>query len=341
MPLTADQIGDLLKGTLEELGKGKRTFASQQHQNYEVYPKIMKKDKVIVKGGTGLQRNLQLDRVSAARNVGLFDSDNINVQDTMYQINVPWRHTTTNYAFDRRELAMNEHDPHEIYNLVKTRRDAAMLSKIELMESDFFGKPTDSSDKTTPWGLYYWIVKNATQGFNGGNPAGFSDVAGLDHANYKNYTDTYSAVTKADLIKNWRRAFRKTGFKSPISVSDYRTGNGQRFRNYVNLDLITALEDLGESQNENLGRDLASMDGNMNFRGTPIVWIPSLDDQTDDPLYMIDFNAFGAVVLRGEYMREEPKQVTAGQHTVYEVHVDTTYNYLCVDRRSQAVIYKA
>ena len=29
------------------------------------------------------------------------------------------------------------------------------------------------TDKDTPFGLAYWVVKNAQEGFYGGNPAGF------------------------------------------------------------------------------------------------------------------------------------------------------------------------
>ena len=42
---------------------------------------------------------------------------------------------------------------------------------------------------------------------------------------------------------------------------------------YVNEDTMSSLEDLGEAQNENLGRDIASMDGQIIFRRVPIIWV--------------------------------------------------------------------
>src|SRR5690606_3042281 len=108
-------------------------------------------------------------------------------------------------------------------------------------------KPADSDDKLAPFGIPYWVVKDSTAGFNGGNPSGFSSGAGgLDssrHTRWANYTDSYTNVTKADLIKKMRTAYRKIRFKSPMNVPDYRRGRGDQYRIYVNEETISDFED--------------------------------------------------------------------------------------------------
>lgn len=338
--LTDQDIQDLVVGTLKELGRLKFNQIAQRLQEYEVFSKIMKKDKVSFDGGVGVQRSIMIDHSSAAKNVGLYEVDDVNVNDVLVQINIPWRHTTTNWAFERREILMNSGGYKKIVDLLKVRRTDGMLSLVELMEEDFWSKPADSSDEVKPFGIKYWVVPNATEGFNGGNPSGFTAGAGnlnaTTYPRWKNYTAQYTDVTKADLIKKMRTAYRKIRFKSPIQISDFRKGTGEMYRLYTNETLISSLEDIGEAQNENLGRDLASMDGEMVFRKNPIKWIPQLDEDSTNPLYMVNWNYFCPVFLKGDYLRESDPMYAPNQHNTKVVHVDCTYNYLCTDRRRQA-----
>lgn len=242
MALTDSQIKDLVLGTLKELGKLKFNQVAQKLQRYECMGRIMKQDKVSFESGNGIQRNLMVDHSNAAKNVGLYQKDAVNVGDVLKTVEIPWRHTTTNYAFDRRELAMNGGES-KIVDLLKVRRTDAMLALIELMEDNFWGTPVDSSDKTTPLGVPYWLVKNSTQGFNGSYPAcAPSGAGGLIHAKWANWTDQYTAVTKADLIAKMRKAYRYIGFESPVSIPDYRSGRGDQFRLYMNETTLECLK---------------------------------------------------------------------------------------------------
>lgn len=336
--LTDQDLRDLTLGTLKHLGKLKFNQVAQNLVRYEVMGRVMRRDKVQFDSGTGIQRTLMVDHSNAARNVGLYQKDAVNVGDVLEQIEIPWRHTTTNYAFDRRELAMNGGES-KIVDLLKVRRTDGMLSLIELMEANFWGAPVNELDKTTPWGVPLWVVKNASEGFNGDKISTWSTYpGGLNHAKFRNYTAQYAAVTKADLILKMRKAHRQTGFESPINIPDYRSGRGDQFRLYVNETTLEALENLGESQNENLGRDLAPMDGTITFRRNPIVWVPYLDADTSNPIYMLNFGYFHPVFLKGEYLREGEPKPAPEQHTVSVIHIDLTWNTLCTDRRRQAVL---
>lgn len=343
MSLSDKDIADLVVATLDELGRLKFQQIAQTIQNFEVLPRILRKDRVEFQSGTGIQRTVMVDTSNAAKNVGLFQEDVVNVGDVLASMNVVWKHTTTNWAYERREMLMNR-SKSRIVSLVKVRRTDALLSLAERIETDFWNKPTDSTDTNPIFGIPYWIVKSSTTGFNGGDPSGFtSGAGGLDVSTYptwKNYTARFDDVTKDDCIKKLRTAHRKIRFKSPVNVPDFRRGNGDQYRLYVGETTISSLEDLGEAQNENLGRDLASMDGTMTFRKHPIIWVPELDSDTDKPIYMVNFATTHPVILRGDNLTETEPRLVANQHNVRAVHIDLTWNLLCIDRRRNAVLYE-
>ena len=117
------------------------------------------------------------------------------------------------------------------------------------------------------------------------------------------------------------------------------------------------MEDIGEAQNENLGRDLASVeagagadigsvDMQLVFRRHPIIWVPQLDDTSvytaaTNPVYAIDHSTFYPVVLKGDYLREGDAEKVPNQHNVFRVFVDLSYNYMCIDRRRNALFATA
>lgn len=344
MALTDQDIIDLGLSTQEKLGRMKFTEIATELPNYEILSKVMKKERVIEDGGESIRRNLMVDTSGNAKMVGLYEPDAVNVADVLAKINVPWKHGYTAYAWERRELLMNG-GPAKIVDLIKVRRTDAMISWAELVETQAWEAPSDADDNLHVFGIPYWIVKNATDGFTGAEPAcasttGVGGALTSTYPRWKNYAYTYDAVTKASLITKMRRMARQTNFKSPVDVPDYRRGLGQRYRHYMNQNTIESMEALGEAQNENLGRDLAPMDGSITFKRQPLVYVPALDADTANPIYSINWAVFHCVFLKGDVMRESKPQVSKDSHNTFVVFVDTTYNFLCSNRRLCAVGYK-
>lgn len=343
MAITDTDIADLVTTTLRDLGRNKFQQIAQSLQDYEMMGKWLTKEKIVFDSGIGIQKTLMLKTGGAAQHVGLFEEDEVNIVDLLTQLQVPWRRATTNWAFERRELLENKGKA-LIVNIMKPRRAAAMIDLAETLEASCWGTAPTAADKKEPWGVQTWIVKNSSEGFNGGLPSDHTTMANVNistYPNFKNYTNSYTSVTKADLIKKLRKAHRKIKFKSPVTIQDFRGSGGDRYRLYVNESTISDIEDLGEAQNENLGRDIASMDGQMVFRRHPILWVPQLDAQTDNPVYMLDHSCFHVVVLSGDYLRESGVQQAPKQHNVFQTFVDLSYNFCCVDRRRNAVLHVA
>ena len=340
--LVATDIADLVNGTLRELGRMKFSQIAQTLTVYEAFSHWFKRDRVSFDEGVGIQRNLMSKISNNAKHVGLMETDVVNISDVMDQLQVNWVHAQTSWAFIYQETLMNRGSA-LIYNVIQPRRADALISLVEELENKAWAAPSSSSVKTEPYGLPYWIVKDNTTGFTGAAASGHgTTVAGValaDSPNFKNYSAKYTSLSKSDAIKKLRTAHRKTGFKSPITIQDYRGSGGQRYRLYVNETTMSGIEDLGEAQNENLGRDIASMDGTITFRNHPIVWIPKLDSDTDDPIYGVDHSTFYPVCLAGDYLRESEAKPAPSQHNCFQVFVDLSYNYLCVDRRRNWVLH--
>jgi hypothetical protein len=252
------------------------------------------------------------------------------------------RHVNAHYIYDQR-LPAFQRGGTEIVNLVRSKYTGMMVSFYELLEELLWGKPTDSSDDKTPFGLAYWVVKDATEGFNGGNPSGFSDgragISTTDYPRWANWTASYTAITKEDLIRKMRRAHRRTQFRSPVSHATPNLG-GMKNGIYTNDTVIGLLEEALEAQNMNLGNDLASKDGRAVFKSTPITYAPKLDDDTTDPIYMLDWKWLAIGVLAGWENNLSSPYMVPGKHLVRRVDLDASLNMVCTDLRRQAVISK-
>lgn len=342
--LQADSVLDLVTTSLRELGRMKWSMIATSLQQYVAMPQLLKKEKVEIGSGYGIQWNVQKSLGGYAERTGLYATDNVNVADVMTTANAPWRHLKTKYAFDRREITMNS-DPARIVDLAKIRRVTAMTDLAVLMETDFWNKPVDSTDTDKAFGVPYWIVQNATEGFNGGDPSGFTAGAGgltaASVANWQNWSGQYTTVTDDDLITKMRKASTFTNFMPPVDVPQYGTNGSSQYGYYTNYSVLGTMEKLLTRQNDNLGNDLASKDGSTLFRQNPVKWVPFLEADTKNPVYGINWSVFKPVVLKGEYLREAPPQPAPSQHTVVQVFVDLTYNYACYDRRANFVLQTA
>jgi len=346
--LQADDLADLVAMTLNDMGPMKWTDISTDIQEHVALPRLMKKNRVGFRAGPQIEWNVQVTHSNAARNVGLYERDNVNVGDVMKKAKIDWRHSTVDYAFERREISFNR-EPARIVSLLKIRRADAMIALAEKMEDNFWSCPSTSSNEVDPHGVPYWIVwsdnsgTNPTGGFDGGAPTGHSLVANLDPATYtrwKNWCAKYTNVSKTDLVRKWRKAATFTKFKAPTEIPEYNTGS--RYGYYTNYTVIGQLEEVLEAQNDNLGKDVASMDGALQFRKNPVIWVPKLETHTPvDAIYGINWGVFKTIFLKGEYMREDGPSKVPGMHNTMQVFIDLTYNWELRNRRLCFVLAKS
>lgn len=368
MSINASDLADLITTTQKELGELRYTDLSTDIQEYTALSRMMQESSVTFEAGPSIQWNLMTDNSGAAKQTGLFAVDSLNIGDVMSTAEIGWKHTTVNYAIERREIAFNR-DPRKLVDLVKVRRNDAMTSLTDHLETQFWSIPSNELDVN---GVGYWIsdavgmttdgLGDGDFGFAGDTPVGYSSVAGIDPTNVPRWQNglgqfpsgditaplpalgsggTSGIVLQPDVLKVMKEAYIKCNFK-PIPNASYPSYNPSptRWGIYCGYSTLAALEVMQARLNDLVvSRDVAQdANGAVTFRGVPITYVPKLDAFTGTPIYMIQWGSFRSVFLSGEYLKETGPNTAPNQHTVFTTHVDLTMNLQCVDRRRNALL---
>lgn len=338
--ITPQRLNELVATTNRRFGSPKFTQIATDLQKYTWFNKLVlstqQEDELEGTGGTGFQWNVMVNHNGSATNQGIGAPDNPVIVDTMVQATADWRGSTGNYGIFAEEISMNAGGS-KIVDLIRARQVACMISIAELMENNGWGPPVASTDEVTPWGVNTWIVKNATEGFNGGAPTGYTTI-GLNPTTYprwKNYTFQYSAMSEDDGIDKWRRAARKTDFEPPVKTPSFNTGDKLGY--YVNEPTINTLEKYLKQNNDNHGSDIAKYQGAVQFMRVPVVWVPKLDADTTNPVYGINWGELKTKVLQGWWLRETYIRNYPGQHTLGVYFKDCRYQWVSRNRRCHFV----
>lgn len=367
--LKPEQVEDLVADTQDLIiKKGQYTNLLSDLNDYVAVRELMGRHKKTFEGGMDWTFNVAIGENNkgngTARHVKLFQDDTANRVDVIKKGSVKPRFTDANYVFDVREPVLNSGNMVKVIDFVKEQMHLMYQSHYDLMENDFWGAPANKAefDELAPAGLAYWIQRmsnadaaNASYkmgGFRGLDPMLATSAtvstkvsvprAGISSATYPrwaNWCAQYAAVSKDDLIKKMRYAVRKTKFRSPLRLAEPKLGSGRGI--YVNIDTLAAMEEILEAQNMNLGNDLAAKDGKTLFKGNPVEYVPSLDDDAEAPVYLIDWSTLCIGTLAGwaEHI-SRPKDVPH-QHNSRQVFLDSGVNFACTNLRNQAVISKA
>lgn len=349
MPLEATDFADLVASTLKNLGPYDTVSnIAQDKQHYEVLSRWFQNYKDTLESGPSIQRNLLVGDGTdgAAEYNEVTAEDNVNLIDILKQITIPWRHAKTSWMVVRQHVLMNR-KPSAIVNYIQKQRDYAMLCFHKVLERKAWGTAPTSSDVLSPWGVRYWVVQNASTGFYGGSPTGDDLIAGINltllpvTGQFNNYSGTYAAATPGDLLAKMNTMHRKCGFVSPVTMKEYSSGTGNMQRVYCNETSITGFEQMCMANGDLSLTDISKVNGlQLSFRNHPIKWIPELDAETNNPVYMLDHSTFKPVVLEGDDMFET-RNMAPRNHNIEQYFVDLSHNYECTNRRLNGVIYQA
>ena len=332
-------IDDLVLLTQEKLIK-RGAFVDLQTdlQDHVAVREMWKGKRKVFEGGNDWRADVQMDHNHSAKAVALYATDGSAINNTMQKAVIQPRHMNANYIYDLREPDFQRGGV-ATSKYVQTKYVGMMVSFFELLEEYLWTKPVDSGDELQPYGMAYWITKSATEGFNGGNPAGFaSGRGGLssdDWPRWSNWTAPYTNVTDEDLVTKMSRAHRKTRFRSPVSHSQPDLG-AMKNGIYTNDSVIGDLERLQRQNNTNLGSDITGGSSPL-FKSTPFTYTPYLDDDSTNPIYMLDWKWLAIGVLAGWANNLGKPEPVAGKHNVRRVDMDVSLNMVCTNLRRQAV----
>jgi len=338
MPLTLDQIDDFVNLTQKVEKRHAWTDLSLEHQEY-VSAKILAERKVYESGGPHISFKLKVKNTGLARATGLFAQDVTKVEDVTISAQVPWTYQTVNFSYDLRE-DMFQSDRETIIRELQIREHDALSDMAELVEEQFWGAPTSTTD-AVPMGIPFWIQKDATTtvegAFNGGNPSthsgGRAGVNSTTYPRWRNWTFGYSTPSTDDGVRKLKKALAFTRFIAPVPHPELGWGKAQH-EMFTTYRVVEPLERLAETRNDNLGGDVARYIGAVTIGGVPIRWVPYLEaNDTSDPIYGVNWAVIRPFVKKGLWMRRGPPREAARQNLVREVHFDSGMNWIAVDLR--------
>ena len=335
-------FADMVTSTLYELNKGKFVFAGASLQKYVVMKRLLKENKIVQEGGRGIEQTLMLTHQNVARHCLPTDTDTASIPNVLTTMRVPWVHAETNWVILRQELLMNK-GPARIVNEIKTRQLGARVSMAKELEEKFWSTTVpDSANVTDPWGIFYWLPSNATEGFNSGLPTGHTTKANVSptiYPNFKGYTGTFNAYTDSSLLALLRRTARKINFETPASAEEMKK-IGHAYVGYTGETNLNNLERLAEKRNDNMGAELMRYFGSVLFNKNRIEYVPYLDDNSNNPIFLLNHDTFFVYVLGGDYFHTTTYDPRPPQHNMVQTFEDLTYNYCFIDLRQNAHLYK-
>lgn len=343
--LLPDQLDDFVNLTLKNYKRRKWVDISLDYQHYIFADKMFEKNaKDPEQGGSQLAWKVQLTNTGTARDSEMYDVDQTAVKDLTTEAQVPWSKQTVNFSYDVDEEVFQT-DRETIIKEIVVREHSMYNDFFEHMEARLWASPASSTAAPRPpYGVPHWIVKNATDGFNGGAPSGWTTVGNINpttYTNWKNYTFLSVEVSRDDFIAKAIKACEFCKFLAPRAFPELggRPGDSD-WGFYTTYSLREVLDKYLQQSNDNLGVDIAKYAGQVVLKGNTVTWVPYLEaNDTTDPFYGINWKTLKYKFRKGRNMIKHPPKQRDNQHTTRVVHMDNWGNFQCLNRRRNFVGY--
>jgi hypothetical protein len=345
MALMHENIDDFVLNTINKFIKGEWTDISLPLQKYYFAARFGRgrkfpdgnaysKKKPIMHSAY-LEWRIQHRNTGTFANSELFAVETSSTRDLFVGAKIPWSKQVVSMTWDQDE-DLFQMGPEVIINDIVARKHAMYNDFYEGMEEEMWAAPTSSSESPrSPYSLTWWVQQSTTAafGFNGTDPSGFSDgrggVSSSTYPRWANGTFTYNTVSDDDLVKKMAEAYEKCGFFAPHDFKQIGPDLPQ-WEIYTVYSVKSDYEDLLTASNDNLGKDAGKFRNisNPNFKGTPIRWVPALDNSesaavdANNPIYGINWAHLCYVYHKSRDMKLCKPMRPNKQPTVREVWMD-------------------
>jgi len=337
---------DILLAALPDRGMGEFEDLSLPLQEYPTIDLLKRNTHTV--HGSGFKRRIGFETQGTARHVDMYEPDVSTFKDVMREVTQDIRITEGHYVVNDIEIEEAGSNAEAVVDLARLREQGCNADIVALQEDDSWSAgPATSSDKKTPIGIPYSILKgtstaivSAGYGWEARAPSGHTAGRfGMLHSRHANWAERMSAWTVGDAILSMKRMWYKTKFKSSIPNAIQGTSKDAPQRAiYTNWTAKNSLETLGEQSGENKTHELAWWKDTFTFRGTEVQCIPKLDEDTTNPVYFIDHGTFMYLVLSGFEMRRTIKKQFP-DHLTTTVYKNLIWNTFCMALRRNGVMH--
>ena len=358
MALSIEQIDDFVNSIHQKFA-GEERLAAQDlsltlqkyHYASRLFSGNLKKDTMSTsecrwKVKVGYQDNFQ--------SVGLYHRDSSTRVNTLDQGELKWALTTNNYHYDIDEEIFRT-GGRQIYDYIEDQERDLMTSFYTGMEDLVFG-PGPSSPTQTPnivSSLLWWITStsdsvtenNATEGFNGAEPVGWSSVGvgGISCTQYpqwRNRTFPYTSITRSDFVEKTISSMDKCSFEPPVQRPDIVDQKRSDWELLTTYSVLAAGRRMLQLGNDNIGDDMAARSGQVYIRGVPLNWVPawtssdSVNARTDGIVLGVNWSTFKAYYAAGRQMRKRKAFQHPEMSNVRVRCMDDSLQMVCFNRRA-------
>ncbi len=267
----------------------------------------------------------------------------------------------TNMVVNALEPAFGSGGEEEVLNYLDLQYQNMQDGFIEFLDDTLFQLQPVGMDPPAWNTIPYWVVPGSATdfAFGGGNPSGYSGVAGLDrttnaNAGLRNGTFKFSSVDPFDFGKKASEAIQKSGFKPYITVGKSRAQEEvaeQQFAFFSDFTLYQEYQDYFQSPsvNEPYGTDMSKGRGgkgaspnqfmSMNWNYVPDKLVNGTETAVigDRYFYGLDLSTW-ELNPYGEWFMKEMKDVRmSDNHNEYVTYMDTGLQLVCRNPRANFV----
>lgn len=327
--------------------------------SFELVNRLFTREKIQVQGGEYISRFVNYRENGTAEFVAPAQVFAPGMVATLKKLTIPWRHAKAHYAVVREEMLACR-DPEAMIEVIIPRRISTQVDQALLIETQLWAAP-DATSEITPLTIPYYIKPitgaQVTTGttldgeFQGQNPTGYLDVAGIDssdpeYARWRNWNSQASnssgeyAETDEERL-GW--TFENLNFEAPANAEELKLPAFNNRRMYTNGTTLRSMWRALRNQNDQVGWELGKGQGAVTFRGVPVKWQKQLDTYNAArgyyPTYLCNFSAMFPVIRAGDYFRQQTFPPSVYQPDVSVTYMDISYNLLCPNRQMVGAVH--
>lgn len=337
-----------------------------------------KDPKDVLQGGASIKSFIQLDDANSAHFYSIGEEETPSQPQTVTSWEVPWRFLRSPMTWDDETVKLNTSGMgrtarhKEYFNFKRQIEKACWIDKYKLMERALGSTPDSTMSSTTsgkvPQGLFGYLINE----FANTLPTGITSIQGIDPSSKTNwanqiaqytggslnFTTGITAAAAEVLLATLSKMARKVRFDGLPARPEFQDRSSMPSVVWTTLGGLLTVETCMRALQDSfvyMGRQDPTYP-NPTIMGVPIEYVDALADSTifDDgssgfatettadiigPRYFFcNLQDITPVFHEEMFMKKHPPLTPYRQPSRHTIYVDTYYNLVCHNRRTQGIV---